>query len=258
MSLKFTIVTPSLNQGSFIERTILSVLKQNYPEVEHIIIDGGSQDNTLNVLKKYSHLRWVSEPDSGQSNAINKGFKMASGDILAWINADDYYEENIFPNVAEYFEKYSNIKVVYGDMTFVDRDGNKLFTITGDTINHENLKNNPDIVRQSSFFWRKEVIDECGMLDESLHLVMDYEFFLRVSKKYDFGYIPKNISYYSYYVGTKTYSLQKKQIYEIYSVYRKNHIPLNLPRILFLMKKYVKSFRLVFRILRKLRGEGRV
>lgn len=258
MSLKFSIVTPSLNQGFFIETTILSVLRQNYPEVEHIIIDGGSQDTTLNVLKKYSHLRWISEPDTGQSNAINKGFRMATGDILAWINADDYYEDNIFPIVAEYFENNPHIKIVYGDMTFVDKNGEKLFTISGDSINHENLKNNPDIVRQQSFFWRKEVISECGMLDENLHLVMDFDFFLRISKNYALGYIPRNISYYRYYEGTKTYSLRKKQVYEIYSVYRKNHISLNLPRVLFLLKKYVKSFRFVYRILIKIRGEGRV
>jgi len=100
-----SIVTPSLNQGRYIEQTIQSVLLQNYPNFEHIVIDGGSTDGTVEILKKYPHLKWISEKDSGQSEALNKGLKMATGDIIAWINSDDWYAEGAFNNVASFSNK---------------------------------------------------------------------------------------------------------------------------------------------------------
>ena len=93
---KISIVTPSYNSAKFIEDCIQSVLKQNYPNFEHIVIDGGSTDGTVEILKQYPHLKWISEPDEGQSDALNKGFKMAEGDILGWLNADDVYLKNVF------------------------------------------------------------------------------------------------------------------------------------------------------------------
>ncbi len=158
--MKISIITPSYNQGNFIEDTIKSVIQQDYPNFEHIIIDGGSTDNTLDILKRYPHLRWISEKDSGQSEAINKGFKLATGDIIAWLNSDDYYERNIFSLVANYFQENSQCRILYGDMTFVDYSGNAMFILTGDTISREKLIKCPDAIRQPSIFWKKEVIDE--------------------------------------------------------------------------------------------------
>lgn len=255
--MKFSIITPSLNQGAFIEQTIQSVLEQNYVPVEHIIIDGASSDSTVDILKKYPHLIWISEKDSGQSEAINKGFKLATGDILAWLNADDFYEKNIFPIVARYFEEHPDCFILYGDMVFVDVSGKPLFSLGGPTISRDQLLINPDIVRQPSFFWRREVLENCGFLDENLHLVMDYDYFLRISMKYDIHYLPYNISYFRYYSTTKTYSLRKRQVYEIYKVFRKHHVPLTAKRILYLLKKYLKSFRFIYTILVRMRGEGR-
>ncbi len=103
MSLKFSIVTPSLNQGRFIRDTIESVLNQNYQNFEHIVIDGGSNDDTINILKEYAHLKWTSEKDNGPTDAINKGFKLATGDIFTWLNSDDYFEKNIFKDVVKEF-----------------------------------------------------------------------------------------------------------------------------------------------------------
>ncbi|MGD1045871.1 MAG: glycosyltransferase family 2 protein [Bacteroidota bacterium] len=256
--MKISVVTPSYNQSNFIEETILSVMNQNYPHYEHIIIDGGSTDNTVSILKKYPHLKWVSEKDSGQSNAINKGFAMSSGDIISWINSDDYYEKNVFGFIIEYFIKNPDCMILYGDMTFVDINGNKLFSAEGDKINEERLMDCPDCVRQPSFFWRKQVMEVCGDIDEHLHLVMDFDFFLRIAKKFAFGYLNKNLSNLRVYSVSKTLSMPRRQVYEMYSVYKKNNITLTRKRLVFLLKKYIKSLRVVYRILLHFRGEGRV
>ena len=104
--MRLSIITPSLNQCEFIEETIHSVMNQDHHDVEHIVIDGGSTDNTVSILRKYPHLRWTSEKDTGQSNAINKGFQQATGEIIAWLNSDDYYEDHIFGDIVQYFETH--------------------------------------------------------------------------------------------------------------------------------------------------------
>jgi glycosyltransferase involved in cell wall biosynthesis len=121
--LKISVITPSLNQGKYIEECILSVLNQGYDNFDHIIIDGGSTDNTLTVLRKYKHLIWVSEPDEGQSDAINKGFKMASGEIIGWLNADDRYLPGTFHSVAEYMSRWPDVDLIYGDYRWIDAEG---------------------------------------------------------------------------------------------------------------------------------------
>lgn len=241
--MRITIITPSFNQGEFIEQTILSVMKQNHNDVEHIIIDGGSTDNTVSILKKYPHLKWISEKDSGQSNAINKGFKIATGDILAWLNSDDYYDENVFGDIVRYFESNPRCNLLYGDITFVDRKGHVLSRITGDIINYNKLIECPDIVRQPSFFWRHEVLTEVGGLDENLHLVMDFDFFLRVATQHRFHYYNENFSYYRFYEQNKSLSMVRRQIIEIFKVYKKNNVKLDLHILEYLTRKYLQSFR---------------
>ncbi|MDP4173880.1 MAG: glycosyltransferase family 2 protein [Bacteroidota bacterium] len=220
--LKFTIVTPTLNQAHYIEDTIHSVLNQNYSNFEHIIVDGGSTDGTIDILKKYKHLRWISEKDNGQSNAINKGFNLATGDIIAWLNSDDYYENDIFKKIAEYFSKNDNCKFIYGDITYIDKYKNVLFKVSGDNVNYKNLIRNPDIVRQPSSFWAREIIEKIGPLNEDLHLAMDYDYILKIAKKFKLYYISENLSYYRVYNETKTISLEKKQICELFKVVMKN------------------------------------
>ena len=119
MPLKFSIITPSLNQGRFIRDNIESVLAQKYELMEHIIIDGGSSDNTLKILSEYKHLIWKSEKDLGPADAINKGLRIATGDIVAWINSDDFYEIGIFDIINNIFEN-KKFEIVIGNLTFVD------------------------------------------------------------------------------------------------------------------------------------------
>jgi glycosyltransferase involved in cell wall biosynthesis len=120
MSLEFSIITPSYNQGKFIRDTIESILSQDYKNIEHIVIDGQSTDNTIEILNEYPHLIWISEQDKGAANAINKGVCIAKGDIIAWINSDDYYEKNVFNDIARVFEENPEISFVYGNLIFVN------------------------------------------------------------------------------------------------------------------------------------------
>jgi glycosyltransferase involved in cell wall biosynthesis len=235
--MKISIITPTLNHAKYIEDTILSVKNQNYSNFEHIIIDGGSTDGTIEILKKYPHLIWISEKDSGQSNAINKGFKMASGDILSWINSDDYYNKNVFPIIAETFKNNKDCFVLYGDMIDIDENNNILGTRSGDIITLHNLLLNPDIVRQPVCFWRKEVIDRVGYLNEDLHLVMDYDYFLRLAKQFRFYHINTNLCYFRLFKDTKTSRFKKRQIYEIYLVMKKESLCLPYRFYIYLFKR---------------------
>ncbi|HMK38815.1 MAG TPA: glycosyltransferase family 2 protein [Bacteroidota bacterium] len=252
--MKITIVTPSFNQGIFIEDTIRSVMHQDHGDVEHIVVDGGSTDNTVEVLKKYPHLRWVSERDTGQSNAINKGFSMASGEILAWLNSDDVYEEDVLGAVAGHFDSHPDCMLLYGDITFVDRSGNRLFEVGGRTMDYASLLENPDRVRQPSCFWRRELVSEIGGIDERLHVVLDLDFFLRAGAKFPFDHLAKNLSRFRVYEQGKSMSLARLQVREIYGVYRKNNIPLTPGLLRILTSKYVRSFPIGDRIMQYVRG----
>src|SRR5258707_11139569 len=131
---RITVVTPSFNQGRFIEEAIESVVEQNFSSVEHLIVDGGSNDETLNILKQRSeaptwkHVKWVSEPDSGQSAALNKGFRLATGEIIGWLNSDDRYRAGCFEAVAQAFALNPEVDIVYGDYTVIDETGSVVKT----------------------------------------------------------------------------------------------------------------------------------
>src|SRR5580658_3296860 len=126
---KLSIVTPSFNQAQFIEATLRSVKSQHYPALEHIVVDGASTDSTVEILKRFAampgweHLRWISEEDRGQSDAINKGFRMATGDIIGWLNSDDRYRPGCFRAVVEAFKANPDIDILYGDYTWIDETG---------------------------------------------------------------------------------------------------------------------------------------
>jgi glycosyltransferase involved in cell wall biosynthesis len=240
--LMFSVITPSYNQGQYIEDTILSVADQEYDNFEHIIIDGGSTDNTIEILKKYKHLKWISEKDKGQSHAINKGLRMSSGDILCWLNSDDFYEKDALLNVAEYFTTNKECVFLYGDITYVNEKKEFLYKETGGSVNYHSLLKNPDLIRQPSSFWRRSIVDEIGYINEDLHYVMDLDYFLRISSKYKMEYIPVNISYFRQYNENKTISNKRKQVVEIFKTLLRNssYIPMSTKWILF--KRYFGSF----------------
>lgn len=240
--MKISVVTPSLNQGQFINDTIASVQDQNYPDFEHIIIDGGSTDNTIEILESYNHLKWISEKDNGQADAINKGFKMASGEIIAWLNSDDYYDANIFKTVVSYFELNPTCKFLYGDITYIDEYNKFLYKLTRDEMTYENLQIAPDVVRQPSCFWHKDVLQRVGFLNDKLNIVMDYEYFLRVGRKFKFHYIPYNLSFFRSYSTNKTRKLMKQQALELYMVMKNQKVEMNFAMYKFLLGRYIDSY----------------
>lgn len=177
---KISIITPSYNQGQFLEQTIDSVLSQGHPNLEYIIIDGGSTDNSVEIIRKYEkHLHfWVSEKDKGQSDAINKGLKIASGDIINWLNSDDYYEAGALNAIARHFEQ-ENILVVAGSSN-IWKHG-KISHRSGGTDLYDSLEKTIGFARidQPETFFRKKALDKMGPLNQHLHYVMDREWWIR-------------------------------------------------------------------------------
>jgi len=179
--VKISVITPSFNQGQFIEQTILSVINQNYPNLEYIIIDGGSSDNTLDIIKKYEKYitYWVSEPDKGQSDAINKGLNKASGEIINWLNSDDYYEPNILHIVAKEFENHS-VNVVSGKGRLFKLNETIGYT-KGVDVNKNNISKTIGWLRmdQPETFYRSSAVSKMGPLNISLNYLMDRDWWLK-------------------------------------------------------------------------------
>lgn len=188
---KISIVTPSFNQGQYIEETILSVINQNYPNLEYIIIDGGSTDNSVDIIKKYEkHLTyWVSEKDSGQSEAINKGILKATGEIFNWLNSDDYYNPGILETVAASFLQ-NNSDVVCGKCTVFGQNLSYESTQSTWFDVENNIAINP-IINQPATFFKMSIIKELGLLNKQLHFCMDLEWWLKYLFKYGANKISK-------------------------------------------------------------------
>lgn len=225
-SMKFSIVTPSYQHAEYIEQTIRSVVEQDYPHVEYRVIDGGSTDETLQILRRYEDkLKWVSEPDRGQTDAINKGFVLARGDILGWLNADDYYAPGALRTVAEYFTAHADAVFVYGDAVGIDRKGRKYGARIHirarqqiDESDFDILVNRYDFLVQPACFWRASLWRDLGDLDVNLRYSMDYEYWMRVAKRYRMDYLPVTLAYERLYGQAKTGTGDINRIEEIEQV----------------------------------------
>ena len=183
--LKFSVITTSFNQGKYINDNIKSVIAQNYPNFEHIVIDGGSTDETVSILKSYPHLNWVSEPDQGQADALNKGFAKATGDIIAWLNSDDWYAPGAFHTVAKEIEEYP---IVVGACNIVDEVGKLIYTVPNTARNWFDVLKYwvpYSIPTQPSVFFRRDLLEMAkrsagSYLDKNLYYTMDFDLWLRI------------------------------------------------------------------------------
>jgi glycosyltransferase involved in cell wall biosynthesis len=186
-----SIVTPSLNQASYIEQTILSVLEQGYPNLEYIVVDGGSTDGTQDILRRYEkYLHWTSGRDSGQSNAINKGFQKAKGEVLAFLNSDDCYAPGALQKVGEFFSGHPQAHWLSGRCRIIDELGKETRKPITIYKNFWLLSRSYPILQilnyisQPATFWRRTVFEQIGLLDETEHFCMDYDYSLRIGKKF--------------------------------------------------------------------------
>lgn len=220
---KTSIVTPSYNQGHFIEETIRSVLLQNYPNLEFIIIDGGSTDNTVEIIKKYERWisYWVSEKDRGQSHAINKGIEKCSGDIIAWINSDDFYLENTFLEVAKAYIDNPN-KLIVGNVINFDEIG-KEELIVQKNLSFDNMISlkKYQAGHQPGMFFPHSIIKQVGLIDETLHYLFDMEWILRILRATNTIYLNKTVARFRLHNTSKTVSKWRDWQEEVALIRRK-------------------------------------
>lgn len=191
---KISIVTASLNSGKFIEDSIKSVLRQNYENFEHIIIDGGSTDGTIEILKKYPHLKWISEQDKGQSDALNKGFKIADGDIIGWLNADEYYLPKTFNTVSKEFVHFTP-DIIYGEIYYADTQMNLIRRKYDHPFDKRTFLFTDCIISTAASFFSRRIFDENNFLDINYKASMDYDFFCGLAvRNYKFHFISQPLS----------------------------------------------------------------
>lgn len=181
---KISIVTPSFNQGQFLEETIQSILNQNYTNLEYIIIDGGSTDNSLEIIKKYEKYLtyWVSEKDNGQTHAINKGFKIATGQFVNWINSDDLLENGALNKLNQKIIAHPSIDIIYGDYKAIDKDSKLIYKRKASPYFKNCLYWGRQLSSQPSVFFKKELLNKYGNLNEDINFCMDIEFWIRCAK----------------------------------------------------------------------------
>lgn len=204
---KISIVTPSYNQEAFLERTILSVINQNYPNLEYIIIDGASTDGSIEIIKKYERYLsyWLSEKDSGQSEAINKGFNKATGEIIAYLNSDDIYLPGTLNLISELFQKNNEIDLIYGHAQLLDPDDNKMGLCVALPFKLKEHLNGVFSIPQQSTFWRRNVYEKVGGFNIDNHTCMDGEFFaLAAANNFSFKMTNKILAGFRIHPSSKT------------------------------------------------------
>ncbi|WP_159476925.1 glycosyltransferase family 2 protein [Dyadobacter sp. 3J3] len=256
--MKVSIITVSYNQGEFIRANIESVLSQGYDDVEHIIIDAGSTDETISILKEYPHLNWISEKDKGQSDGLNKGFRKATGDIISWINSDDILTANSLINVTEFLKNNKDEIGVIGDLELIDENGEHLKTIISHSVIYKDMVSKQRGITQGSIFFKRSVFEKIGYLDETLHYAMDFDFFLRVSQIRTIPYINKTLAALRIQSGSKTTNMFVKFRYDHLKIAKKHNASIFskgvLDDVFFILTNPLRNNTLIRNTIRKIKG----
>ena len=186
-----SIITPSYNQARFLETTLRSVLEQSYPRVEYLVADGGSTDESVEIIRKYADRLawWVSEKDQGQADAINKGFARCKGEIIGWVNSDDYYLPGTLEEVVRVFEENPAVGLVFGDVRVVDERGSIINELHYGDWDIRDLMSF-HIIGQPAVFFRRSTLEQAGYLDLSYHLLLDHQLWLRMALQSAIQYHP--------------------------------------------------------------------
>lgn len=217
--MKISVVIPSYNQANFLPATLDSLVAQNYPDLEVRIYDGGSRDGSVDILRDHGHgFWWTSGRDGGQAAAINRGLRESSGDILAFLNSDDIYYPETLAHVAEHFRQNPDCRVVYGDAYHLHADGTIMEPYYTEPWNYERLQE-VCYLCQPAVFWRRDIIEHFGVLDDSLHFALDYEYWLRIGRHAPFHYLKgKYLAGSRLHADTKTLGQRAKVHREILDV----------------------------------------
>jgi len=216
---RISIITPSYNQAQFIEETIRSVLLQNYTSLEYIVVDGGSNDGTVEILRRYeTWLSWISEPDRGQTDAINKGLRMTTGDVLAYLNSDDIFIPNGVRIIADYMRRRPEIGLVYGDCRVLDEAGKVIGNLPRHPFDLERTIERGEFLPQQATFWRREAMVKVGIFDDTLRYAMDYEYFIRIAKAFPVGYVSETVAAFRMQATSKTVSQSERHWREALAV----------------------------------------
>jgi glycosyltransferase involved in cell wall biosynthesis len=201
-----SIVTPSFNQANFLRATIDSVLAQTYPNIEYLVIDGGSTDGSIEIIKEYQDrlAYWVSEPDRGQTEAINKGFARANGQIMAWLNSDDTYQPEAVAEAVAYLSEHPEVGLVYGDANFIDEHGTPIGRFPAAQTDYQRLRRGYVHIPQQAAFWRADLWQQVGPLDPKMYFAMDYDLWVRLAEVSRIRYYPKTWANFRLHGASKT------------------------------------------------------
>ena len=256
--MKISIVTPSYNQDKFLEETIKSVLSQDHDNIEYLIIDGNSNDTSVDIIKKYESqiAYWESKPDKGQTEAINKGIKRATGDVIAYLCSDDTYEPGIFKFVVNTFKENPHIDLIYGGCYWIDEESKILRKKIPPKFNRKKLLKD-NYIYQPSVFFKKRVFEKFGFFSEELHYGMDYEYWLRISNNCRFHFTDKILSNYRLHNHSKSVGQLKnmrKEMIRIKTPYGyKYHAIISYMYYFLIGIRYNQLKQYIFRFIRKLR-----
>jgi glycosyltransferase involved in cell wall biosynthesis len=255
--MKFSIITPSFNQGRFLPDCVESVLSQKSVEIEHIVTDAGSTDETLEVLGRYNHLRWSSEPDKGMSDGINKGFLQATGDWLMWLNCDDYLLPGTLEKVASHLAVHQEADVVHGDCVFVKEDKTPIRRKFDTPVDEWDFLFVGCCIPSTATFYRRSIVDAGHLLDIGYRNCMDWEYYLRLTRMgYRFSYLPETLAHFRWYVESTTQKHWQRMVEEGLKCQREHIRERALPgclantSLLKMMRKVFQARRMAKRVLK--------